>query len=408
MMWLIALLSLLGMTLRPWSIGEAWWICGGSLMLLLIGAIHPLDALHAVLQGLDVYAFLIGMLLLAEVLRRLDFFDVLAENALATAKGSPYRLFALVYALGVLMTMLLSNDTTAVILTPAIVATLRKTRADPLPYAFAGAMVANAASTLLPISNPANILLFGDHRLSLMLWLQHFGLASLASVCMTFGMLLVVWRKVLLRDSAMLIVESRHRRPSKLALSIVIGAVLIFGGVSVYGGDLGYTALVVAALACSLFCIVQRSDARPLLQALHWEIVPLVAGLFVIVHTLDRAGLLTGAVDLLRAAQRLGTPIDGFVVTTALTLGSAIVNNLPLALIATRTFAATPVSPYLHDIWLVAIDIGPNLVANASLATLLWMTLLRREGILVHPFRFFVVGAIVTPPALVAAVLLTR
>ena len=64
---------------------------------------------------------------------------------------------------GTLVTIFLSNDATAVVLTPAVAAATRTAKVEPLPYLFICAFIANAASFVLPISNPANLVLYGDH-----------------------------------------------------------------------------------------------------------------------------------------------------------------------------------------------------------------------------------------------------
>ena len=120
------------------------------------------DALRGVGKGLDVYLFLTGMMLLAEVARETGLFDWLASLAASHARGSPDRLFRLIYAVGIVVTVFLSNDATAVVLTPAVAAVTRACKiAQPLPYLFICALIANAASFVLPISNPANLVIYG-------------------------------------------------------------------------------------------------------------------------------------------------------------------------------------------------------------------------------------------------------
>jgi hypothetical protein len=121
------------------------------------------DAVTGVRKGLDVYLFLAGMMLIAEAARQEGVFDWFAALAVEHARGSPQRLFALVYAVGTVVTVFLSNDATAVVLTPAVYAATRAAGATPLPYLFVCAFIANAASFELPISNPANLVIFGGH-----------------------------------------------------------------------------------------------------------------------------------------------------------------------------------------------------------------------------------------------------
>ena len=120
------------------------------------------EALGAVGRGTDVYLFLTGMMLLSELARREGLFDHVAARAARLADGSATRLYSLVYLVGTVVTVFLSNDATAVVLTPAVAAVVKAARArDPLPYLFICAFIANAASFVLPISNPANFVIEG-------------------------------------------------------------------------------------------------------------------------------------------------------------------------------------------------------------------------------------------------------
>jgi arsenical pump membrane protein len=160
--WSIAASTIAAMFVRPRRIPEAVWTCLGASLLLALQLISFDEALRAVTKGYDVYLFLTGMMVLAELARREAVFDWLAGVALRAAAGSRARLFALVYLVGIVVTTVMSNDATAVVLTPAVFVLMRKAKCDPVPYLFACAFIANAASFVLPISNPANLVLFGD------------------------------------------------------------------------------------------------------------------------------------------------------------------------------------------------------------------------------------------------------
>ncbi len=160
------------MILRPFAWPEFIWAVAGAAVLVGLGLLPAADALAGVLKGTDVYLFLIGMMLLAELARQEGLFDWLAARAAVLASGSPTRLFALVFAVGTVVTVFLSNDATAVVLTPAVAAVVRTAEAtEPLPYLFICAFIANAASFVLPISNPANLVIYGSHMPPLLQWL---------------------------------------------------------------------------------------------------------------------------------------------------------------------------------------------------------------------------------------------
>ena len=177
------------MLVRPRRIAEVWWACAGAFLLIATGLVTLPQAAHAIREGLDVYLFLAGMMILAELAREEGVFDWAAGIAAGHARGSSRRLFFLIYCVGIAVTALLSNDATAVVLTPAVLAVVRRANVRPRPYLLACAFIANAASFVFPISNPANLVVFGRQIPPLADWLGVFLLPSLASIVVTFGCL---------------------------------------------------------------------------------------------------------------------------------------------------------------------------------------------------------------------------
>ncbi|MGZ3553729.1 MAG: SLC13 family permease [Vulcanimicrobiaceae bacterium] len=153
--------------LRPGRIPEWVWAVAGAAVLVGSTLVPVGPAIAAVIRGVDVYLFLAGMMTLSELARTEGVFDWLAVRALRAARGSRRRLFLLIYLVGTIVTTLLSNDATAVVLTPAVFAALARTDANPMPFLYICAFIANAASFVLPISNPANLVVF-DGRLPLL------------------------------------------------------------------------------------------------------------------------------------------------------------------------------------------------------------------------------------------------
>ena len=133
----IAAIAMVGVVVRPWRSPEVAWAIVGAVALVLLGFVPVRGALLAMAKGVDVYLFLIGMMLLSAIAEREGLFDYLAAACVKRARGSPIRLFGLVYAVGTTVTIFMSNDATAVVLTPAVLAVTRKAEAKPLPYLLA-------------------------------------------------------------------------------------------------------------------------------------------------------------------------------------------------------------------------------------------------------------------------------
>jgi arsenical pump membrane protein len=403
LVWAVALLATVGVQVRPWRTSEALWAVAGAAALMSTGLLPWRDGLAAIARSLDVCLFLTGMMLLSEVARQAGLFDALAAYAVNRAKGSRHRLFLLVYLAGVVVTAFLSNDATAVVLTPAVFAAAKRAKADPLPHLFACALVANAASFVLPISNPANLVLWGDHTPPLARWLASFALPSALAIAATLLALGWAERRGLAGGCAARVEQPRLTREGWIALAGIGGAVVVLQAASLLDQPLGLPTAITGVLTLALVLVPGRGSPAPVVRAVSWSILPLVAGLFVIVEGLARTGLIDQLAALLRTGSAAHPATTTWAAGGAIAIGSNLVNNLPAGLVASLAATQAHAPRLLVDALLIGVDLGPNLSVTGSLATILWLAAIRREGEHVGFWRFLRVGAWVTPPALVLA-----
>jgi arsenical pump membrane protein len=405
LVWTISLASILCMLLRPRKLAEAWWVCGGAALLVLLGLVPVRRAVHAIWEGLDVYLFLIGMMILAEMAREERVFDWAAGIAATHAQNSSRRLFAFVYAVGVVVTALLSNDATAVVLTPAVLAVVRRARVNPRPYLLACAMIANGASFLFPISNPANLVVFGRGIPPLSRWLHIFLLPSLASIACTFLCLRWMERHELSKPIEKVTAPVRLTLEGKLAFAGLLLAAAALIAASGYGLPLGATTCWAAALALLVVSSRNRKILASVARGIAWSVPALVAGLFVIVEGLENAGLRRAGTAGLATLTALPPWLAKAVSAATVALASNAMNNLPVGLMSGSALTRAGQSSLLAHALLIGVDLGPNLSVTGSLATILWLIALRREEVEITAYEFFRVGLIAMPAALAAALL---
>jgi len=402
--WAIIIPATAGVIVRPFRLPEAVWAVMAAVALVMLGLLTPREALNGVAKGLDVYLFLIGMMLTAELSRREGLFDYLAAFAVEHARGSPQRLFLLVYAVGILVTVLLSNDATAIVLTPAVYAATRAAGASPLPYLFACAFIANAASFVLPISNPANLVVFGERMPHLFEWLRQFALPSIAAIVVTYVVLRLTQRHALAEES----IESRVPHPKlgrggKLT-AIGIGAIgVVLLTASALDMQLGLPTFICGLVTAAAVLALSRQSPWPVVKGISWSVLPLVAGLFVMVEALVKTGTIGHLSALLQAGIEKSPTHAAWGAGIVASIADNIANNLPVGLVAGSVAVNDHLPPSVMSAMLIGVDLGPNLSVTGSLATILWLVALRREKIDVTARCFLKIGVLVTPPALVAA-----
>jgi arsenical pump membrane protein len=231
-------------------------------------------------------------------------------------------------------------------------------------------------------------------------WLRWLFLPSLAALVLTFAALYLIFRGDL-RGHAVALHDddpAAPRTPAIVTLALAATALVI---VSSAGGPLGYATLAVAVVASAVAFVHKRSSLVLIVQGIQWTIIPLTAAFFVIIAALDRIGGIALTRHIIESNSAFAT---GWIAA----LASNVFNNLPVGLNAGEALPVIHTTAQHAFSVLVGVNLGPNFTPGGSLATILWLSILRRAGIRVSVFQCIRVGLLTTPLALAAALLLVR
>ncbi|QQL49717.1 arsenic transporter [Mucilaginibacter ginkgonis] len=403
LIFIISFLAVAGILIRPFHLPEAVWPVLGSIVLITFQQISFRDGLNGISKGLDVYLFLTGMMLLAETSREVRLFDWLAAHATNAAKGSPARLFLLIYLVGIVVTVFLSNDATAVVLTPAVAAAARAAKVkNPLPFLLICAFIANAASFVLPIANPANLVIYGEHMPALSQWLSLYLVPSVVSIIATYILLKFTQRKQLGTSIENKIDVPELSPGGKTALGGIGVAAIVLLIASALNLQLGLPTIIVGVTISGIVVLISKQHPITIIKGVSWSVLPLVAGLFVIVEALNKTPLIHDITAMIStgAAHSITLVTCGSGIGIALVCN--VVNNLPAGLIAGNIVQSGHLPGIVKQAVLIGVDLGPNLSVTGSLATILWLVALRRENLMCSAWQFLKIGAVVMGGALIA------
>ncbi|GAA0256190.1 SLC13 family permease [Cryptosporangium japonicum] len=369
------------------------WVGIGLFALGLIGlatGLVPLrDAEGTMHRVVPLLLFLGTVIVLAELTARAQVFDVVATWLARLGRGRYPVLFALCVAFATLVTAILNLDTTAVLLTPVMLALATRLDVTPLPFAMTTVWLANTASLLLPVSNLTNLLAADRVGLSPVGFALRMALPELASVLATAACLwLLYWRR---RSGTRYLVPETHRPPDGRLTAVAAAACVLFVVLVLVGVPLEAAAPVCMVVVVVAFAVRDRAALR--WSLVPWRLLVLVTGLFLVMDAIGRLGLS----DLLRTV--LGDdPGLGRVAAVGAVLAN-VVNNLP-AYVAVEA----AVHPDALLGLLVGVNVGPIVAPWASVATLLWYERCRSAGVPISWWRFAATGLVTAAVALSAAV----
>jgi arsenical pump membrane protein len=388
---------------------------GGAAILLLLGLISPADAFATLARDWNTFLFFLGMMGLSALAEAAGLFDWLAAQAARLAGQSAARLFFNVFLLGSFISMIFSNDATALILTPIVYVLVTKLRLPVLPYLFACTFIADTASFLLPVSNPINIIILSRFPLDLFTFLRLLLLPSLVVIGINIGIFFLLYRNQLrgtfdiqqLPSAEEAVKHKSYFRYTCLILALVAIAYVTASAIQLPLSLVamgGAVLLLVGALAW------RRTSLQQTAKGISWSIFGFIAGMFIVVRAIEDTGLTTQFGNWLIHLSG-GTSFGAVMVGTAgAAVGTNLINNVPMAVgMISALGGIQHAVPAVREGFIAATifgcDLGPNLTTVGSLATVLWLLILRQRNVDVSGLDYFKVGVVVTPLMLVAGAL---
>ncbi|WP_129689396.1 arsenic transporter [Gottfriedia acidiceleris] len=411
---------------RPKGIHEAWPASIGAVLILITGIVSRHDLLDILSKIGGASITIIATIVMAVILESFGFFHWSAARLVTLAKGSSYRLYWYIQLLCFLMTLLFNNDGSILITTPILIILLKNLRLKPhqqIPYLLSGALIATASSAPIGVSNIVNLIgLKIVHMPLYMQPLMMFVPTMLGLIFMSFMMYFVLKSKLpeVLPASTNDIEESffiKNFHPLKSKISVetkrkrtkfmlkILTFVFVMRCLLFVASFLSIPIEIVAVIGSLILLIWRwyhlRTNPVDILKKTPWQILLFAFSMYVIIFGLHNAGLTEFLVKEMEPIVNQGLFNATLVMGGLVSLLSNLFNNHPALMIGTISLTEMGLDPVtLKAIYLANIigsDIGSLLLPIGTLASLIWMHILKENKIKVKWKDYLSVTIIVIP-----------
>lgn len=409
---LIFLATLALVIWQPRGLGIGWSACAGALVALLAGVIHPGDipvVWHIVWNATATF---IAIIVISLLLDRAGSFAWAALHVARWGGGRGGRLFVLLVLFGAVVSAVFANDGAALILTPIVIAMLQALRVTPaatLAFVMAAGFIADTASLPLVVSNLVNIVSADYFRLGFARYASVMVPVNLAAVAASLLVLYVFFRRDIPArypvQQLLLPSQALRDRATFVAGWWVLG--LLLAGFF-WLERLGVPVSAVAAVGALILLLVAARGrviaVGEVLREAPWQIVFFSLGMYLVVYGLRNAGLTGQLTQLLDAMAGQGVWMAALGTGLLSALLSSVMNNMPTVLVGALSIDASVAQGTVREAMVYAnvigCDLGPKITPIGSLATLLWLHVLERKGVVISWGYYFRVGALLTLPVL--------
>jgi Na+/H+ antiporter NhaD/arsenite permease-like protein len=379
----------------------------GGLLVIALGIVDQADAFAAI--DFNVIFLLAGMMVLAGGLSQTGFFEYVAGQAVRLSKGAPFRLLVYLAILTAVLSALLDNVTTVVLLTPVTLSIAHKLRVSPFPYLISEIFASNIGGTATLIGDPPNILIgsaagldFGDFLVHLAPVVVVIFLAFLVTMRIVFG-------GSMQDDADRLDVLAQADPAAAITNRPLMIRSLIILGLTIAGflahSALGLEAATIALLGATILMLVGPLDPHAALRDAEWSTLFFFIGLFMLVEAIVHVGIVGGIADALVGATGGQLGLTSVALLWFSALASAVVDNIPYTATAIPIVERLIGSGLESDPlwWSLALGacLGGNLTIVGASANIVVANLAARDG---HPItfgQFFRYGCVVVIASLV-------
>ncbi|QCJ40934.1 arsenic transporter [Bacillus sp. S3] len=409
---------------RPRGMNEAIPATIGAVLVFISGSVTLAD-LGIITETISGAAItIIATIVMAIVLESFGFFNWVAEKLAAKAKGSGIRLFWYVNLLCFLMTLFFNNDGSILITTPILVMLLNNMglkNHQKIPYLLSGGLIATASSAPIGVSNIVNLIALKIVDMSLYMH------TAMMFVPATLGLLLLVYllflrfKKVLpktvpinvkgLTKSSYHPLKPEIKHSSEKDRSRFMRNVLLFVfAVRVSLFVASYFAIPVSLMAVigSLILLGWRwaylkIPPTDMLKKTPWYILVFAFSMYVIIYGLNNIGLTDWLIAFMEPMVSGSLLHASVMMGGLLSILSNIFNNHPALMVGTLTLThmgldtLTLKVAYLANV--IGSDMGSLLLPMGTLATLMWMHIVRKGKIMITWWEYVKITFVVIPPA---------
>ncbi len=384
----------------------------GATVALAFGVVTLTDVWSVTAIVWDATLAFIGIILLSMVLDEIGFFEWSALKMARLSGGNGHWMFVYILILGALVSALFANDGAALILTPIVLAKMKHLKMNPIAmFAFlmAGGFIGDSASNPLVISNLTNIVTAGYFHIGFWEYAKTMFLPNLLSIIASIAVLWIYFRKDIpmqIDISQLASPESAIKSEIMFHLSWWFLALLMVG---YFIGDHYHLPVAVFALGGALIFLAIATyfkATKPIMtiKAAPWQVVWFSIGLYVVVYGLKNGGLTTYLAGVITHLHSMGNVVAVIGTGFLSAILSSVMNNMPTIMIMDIAIAEAG-NHSLAYANIIGCNLGPKMTPIGSLATLLWLHVLRQKGVTITWGEYMKVGLVITPPVLLVALM---
>lgn len=360
----------------------------GAVAMILFGVITFEEAVLSI--DFNTIALLLGMMIVIAVLEIDGFFTLIADKTISLSKSSNQLLTIIVFITGIASAFLV-NDAVVLLFTPVIIKICKSAKIKPVPYLIAEIMASNVGSAMTITGNPQNILIGMQSGISYSRFIFHLLPISISGMIIIVLVVKLLFKNDFKSGDKLVFVEEEFEYNYKsMKFSVPIFAVMVI--LFFFAHSLNLSIPMIALAGASLILILGKIKPSEVIKQVDWVLLLFFAGLFIVVHGVEKVGLLNSFIE----NTPISNSLSGLISLHGLSLFlSQIVSNVPYTILM-LPILKTASSDLLWLSLASAATLAGNATIIGAVANIIVIEVAKKYDVEIKFWQFFKIGFIVT------------
>jgi arsenical pump membrane protein len=413
----IFVFTLLCILTKPFKKGEYVYTTIFSIIIVVLGLVTLKDIVYVMGNIWNAVLSLISIMIISLILDEIGFFKWAALTIVFTAEGCSKKLFLLTVLLGATISIFFNNDGTILILTPIVYEMVKEIgfkKSNMIPFLFACGFIADTASVPLVVSNLANIVNADTLNISFNYYTSKMLLPGITAIAMVTLFLYIYYEKLLRKRYEMSSISNpdlavKDWKIFNLGILVLFFVIIGYFIGSKYGIPVSFISILGAVVLLFYSNKSGSVEYKLILKKAPWDIILFAFGMYIIVFSLYKNGfnhIIDSAYYIVEGKGKIFIALYSGILST---ITACTMNNLPSVMIGAFSIKSIDLNMAHKEIIsfanVIGNDVGAKLTPIGSLATILWINILKDKGVNINIKDYMVSAAYVIIPTLIISLL---
>lgn len=300
-------------------------------VLMIIANVLTLDKSISYID-FNTIGVLLGMMIVVSIVKNSGLFEYIAIYTAKKSKGNPWRIMVYFILITAILSALLDNVTTVLLVGPMTIVICQILKVNPVPFLMTEIIASNVGGTSTLIGDPPNIMIGSAANLSFSDFITNLGFVVIVILISLIICFKLIYGKEINNGTNEVAITSLDENKAiqdkpLLYKSIIVLFLILLG--FIFHSKLNIESSIIALSGACIMLIIGKQDAVEIINSVEWSTIIFFIGLFIVVGGISESGVIKSLASYLIKLTNGNTTYAMCIILWVSAIISSFLDNIP-------------------------------------------------------------------------------